>query len=413
MDMFEKFAEAILDGEGAQAASILRMAQLSPGERNKMLHNVSSNNRQFRALLERNIEAPFDSIMFSHFVSASLSAQNKHNSAWESQHEAIDVFLTWMKEDDQKKCNWYLPILDALLSQFRITAHDADTHGQKKSSSHFQTKSDVEIKKVFSAMAQNRFKSPQSPKLGAVLVVNHLFKIYFRLNKLHLCSSLRKTIEGNNFPPLDRFPKAHTVTYYYYSGQLDLFAGHYQQANKSLTRALELCHPNYHGNKRRILYYLIPVRLYIGEYPDASLLKKYELVELVNLIDSIRRGSVSGFESEMEKHQDFYYELGIFIIIELTKCYVYRNFCKRVLTCWKKFVAEDTSGTKKPCQVPLKTFRTALEIQGIQMDEDEFECIVANLIADRMINGYIAHGRCVVFSQKAPFSDLRNATKGH
>jgi hypothetical protein len=37
------------------------------------------------------------------------------------------------------------------------------------------------------------------------------------------------------------------------------------------------------------------------------------------------------------------------------------------------------------------------------MDLDELECILANLIFQGSIKGYIAHKKCVIFSKTDPF----------
>lgn len=54
-------------------------------------------------------------------------------------------------------------------------------------------------------------------------------------------------------------------------------------------------------------------------------------------------------------------------------------------------------------QLPLETLLAALRVNGTDMSMDELECILANLIFQGNIKGYIAHRRCVVLSKADPF----------
>jgi hypothetical protein len=50
-----------------------------------------------------------------------------------------------------------------------------------------------------------------SKKWGMLNLVNQLFKIYFKINKLHLCKPLIRAIDS--LPIKDRFSKSQLVTY--------------------------------------------------------------------------------------------------------------------------------------------------------------------------------------------------------
>ena len=57
------------------------------------------------------------------------------------------------------------------------------------------------------------------------------------------------------------------VTYRYYVGRLNTFEDHYEDAETNLDFALIHCHKNAIQNKRRILNYLLPVKLLRGRLP--------------------------------------------------------------------------------------------------------------------------------------------------
>ena len=52
-------------------------------------------------------------------------------------------------------------------------------------------------------------------------LVNQLFKIYFRINKLHLCKPLIRAIDASQFR--DQFSLSQQITYRYYVGRKAMF----------------------------------------------------------------------------------------------------------------------------------------------------------------------------------------------
>ena len=68
--------------------------------------------------------------------------------------------------------------------------------------------------------------------------------------------------------------------------------------------------------------------------------------------------------------------------------------------------AANAAEEKLKVQVPLETLLAALRVNGTEMSMDELECILANLIFQQNIKGYIAHKRCLVLSQKDPFPNV-------
>jgi hypothetical protein len=57
------------------------------------------------------------------------------------------------------------------------------------------------------------------------------------------------------------------VTYRYYIGRLNMFEDQHGLAEQNLDYALKHCHRNAVRNKKRILRYLVPVKLYRGRLP--------------------------------------------------------------------------------------------------------------------------------------------------
>jgi len=200
-------------------------------------------------------------------------------------------------------------------------------------------------------------------------------------------------------PPLSSFPKAQQVAYNYYLGRLQVFEEEYEKAGQTLMIAFTHCHREQKKNKRRILQFLIPVRLLLGYFPETTLLRKYQLTQFSGIVDSIRGGNLKHFNETLEEFQDFFINKGIFLILEKLRNFVYRNLFRKVYLYNLRTCPEEKTNN----QLKLSLLQASLRVNGIEMEIDELECILANLIWRGSIKGYIAHLRCVVLSKSDPF----------
>jgi hypothetical protein len=88
----------------------------------------------------------------------------------------------------------------------------------------------------FNIVAKDRtpFSDPSSKKLALFGVTNVLFKIYFKLNTLQLCSKLINVVERpgalNAIDHYLLFPVSDVVTYKFYIGRLKMFEDKYEDA---------------------------------------------------------------------------------------------------------------------------------------------------------------------------------------
>jgi nuclear mRNA export protein PCID2/THP1 len=109
------------------------------------------------------------------------------------------------------------------------------------------------------------FDSLGSKKAGVLGIVNELFGMYFRLNILRLCKNLIRPVETRKLH--ESGTMSDMVTYRYYLGRLNMFEDQHGSAEASLDYALKHCHRHAIHNKKRILMYLIPVKLFRGKLP--------------------------------------------------------------------------------------------------------------------------------------------------
>lgn len=221
-------------------------------------------------------------------------------------------------------------------------------------------------------------------------LVNQLLKIYFRINKLHLCKPLIRAIDSSPFK--DEFSLAQQITFRYFVGRKAMFDSEYQVANQYLTYAFENCHHKSMKNKTLILTYLVPVKMLLGYMPTKQLLEKYDLLQFWDLVSVVKDGDLRGIDKVMEEHETFFIQAGIYLIVEKLKIIAYRNLFKKV------HLVENTH------QIDIASFQAALQIMGQEdVDSEETQCIVANLIYDGKIKGYISyqHKKVVVSKQNA------------
>jgi nuclear mRNA export protein PCID2/THP1 len=110
------------------------------------------------------------------------------------------------------------------------------------------------------------FDTMGSKKAGVLAIVNLLFAMYFRLNILRLCKNLIRPVETRKLHLSGTM--ADMVTYNYYLGRLNMLEDQHDKAEVSLDYALKHCHRDATYNKKCILKYLIPIKLYRGRLPS-------------------------------------------------------------------------------------------------------------------------------------------------
>lgn len=225
-------------------------------------------------------------------------------------------------------------------------------------------------------------------------LVNQLFKVYFRINKLHLCKPLIRAIESSPFK--DNFSLSQQITYRYFVGRKAMFDSDYKVADECLTFAFENCHRMSTKNKRLILIYLVPVKMLLGYIPSKQVLEKYDIALFWELIEAVSKGNLKLYDDIKEKHESFFIKSGIYLVVEKLKIIAYRNLFRSI------YLILNTH------QIPVEALQKGLEYLGqTDVDLDETECIVSNLIYEGKIKGYISRQhRKVVVSKQNPFPSL-------
>ena len=103
--------------------------------------------------------------------------------------------------------------------------------------------------------------------------------------------------------------------------------------------------------------------------------------------------------SALEANEKFFIKAGIYLILEKLKIITYRNLFKKVALLMKTH------------QIPIDAFLAAMKMMKVEdIDGDETQCIIANLIYEGKIKGYISHQhQKLVVSKKDAFPPLSMA----
>jgi hypothetical protein len=169
-----------------------------------------------------------------------------------------------------------VPALHAVCKSTHLLAVAADTEASNADNAKLQNAVTL-LQESFARTINDRKElypddplndSDGSKKVGVLYIVNELFSIYFSLNTLRLCKNLSRPVESRNLHTKGKM--GDMVTYRYYTGRLNLFEDQYAEAEVNLEYAFRYCHKDALHNKKLILRYLVPVKLYRGRLPSSD-----------------------------------------------------------------------------------------------------------------------------------------------
>lgn len=68
----------------------------------------------------------------------------------------------------------------------------------------------------------------------------------------------------------------------------------------------------------------------LGYMPKHDVLEKYNVLQFHELTCALKEGNVQKFDDVIQRHESFFIECGIYLIVEKLKTIAYRNLFKRV-----------------------------------------------------------------------------------
>ncbi|CAF95778.1 unnamed protein product [Tetraodon nigroviridis] len=374
----QQVSEAIDNHEGLFCAELLSFKHPHVANPRLQLANPEEKCQQL-------LEPPYDEMVAAH-LRCTYAVSN---------HDFVEAYKAFQA---QKEENWALPVMFAVALDLRIFANNAEQQLQKKNKgqpSEMLEKAAEHLMSCFRICASdNRAGIDDSKKWGMMFLSNQLFKIYFKINKLHLCKPLIRAIDSSNLK--NDYSQAQKVTYKYYVGRKAMFDSDFKLAEDVLSYSFHHCHRSSQKNKRMILIYLLPVKMLLGHMPTHQLLRKYDLLQFADVTKGVSEGNLLLLNEALAKHETFFIRCGIFLILEKLKIITYRNLFKKVYLLLRTH------------QLPLDAFLVALNMMQVEdVDLDEVQCILANLIYMGHIKGYISHQhQKLVVSKQNPFPPL-------
>lgn len=234
-----------------------------------------------------------------------------------------------------------------------------------------------------------------SKRIGMISIINQLFKIYFRINKLHLCKPLIRALDNANI--FDQCTLAQKVTYNYYLGVKTLFDLRILEAERLLDFVFANCHPDSRKNLRLTLIFLIPIKMLLGRMPSKQLLDQYDLGHFNDIKKAVISGRIGDLDNAIETHSDFFWRYGIYLIIERLRPITLRNLFRRVAKCANSHLVD--------MDLILSAVRMVQPGEDIKMEE--VHCMLSNLIYEGKIKGYLSIGhQKLVLSKTNPFPSI-------
>ncbi|KAL1447836.1 hypothetical protein WDU94_012368 [Cyamophila willieti] len=357
-------------------------------------------------LIRRYLEHPIFELVSAHLKCIQGILANNFNDAYLSMSTIVQGFIKMFQQC--KEDNWLLPVVLTVSLNLRLVSNKVDSKALASSMNDggtgtkprdpLETTTEMLMTCFRICSSDNRTSENDSKKWGMMPFVNQLFKVYFRISKLHLMKPLIRAIDASPFK--DKFSLSQLITYKYYVGRKAMFDSEYDKANEYLTFAFQRCHKASKKNKRLILIYLVPVKMLLGFMPTRDLLERYNLLQLWDVMVAVKSGHITQLTEAMNKHGTFFIQCGIYLILENLKMITYRNLFKKVYNIHKNPVIE------------LHQFLLALRfVEGKHMDLEDTHCIMCKLIHDGQVKGYIslAHQK-VVLRKTDPFPKLSALT---
>uniref|UniRef100_A0A4W4FLX2 PCI domain-containing protein 2 n=1 Tax=Electrophorus electricus TaxID=8005 RepID=A0A4W4FLX2_ELEEL len=357
------------------------------------------------------LEPPYDEMVAAHLRCTYAVANHDFVEAYKCQTVVVQYPSLGGTFQAHKEENWALPVMFAVTLDLRIFANNAEQQLLKKGKGKVGDMLEKAAEQLMSCFrvcaSDNRAGIDDSKKWGMLFLVNQLFKIYFKINKLHLCKPLIRAIDSSNLK--DDYSMAQRVTYKYYVGRKAMFDSDFKLAEDYLSFSFQHSHRSCQRNKRLILIYLLPVKMLLGHMPTNQLLRKYDLLQFADVTKAVSEGNLLLLNEALTKHETFFIRCGIFLILEKLKIITYRNLFKKVISlscCFSRYHLLKTH------QLPLDAFLVALKMMQVEeVDIDEVQCILANLIYMGHIKGYISHQhQKLVVSKQNPFPPLSSVS---
>uniref|UniRef100_A0A0N5A2W6 CSN12-like protein n=1 Tax=Parastrongyloides trichosuri TaxID=131310 RepID=A0A0N5A2W6_PARTI len=351
--------------------------------------------KDYNLTLSRLNELPdeFAKLIRKLLVAFNLYLEGKYDKAFTEHSEAIKVLTGEVSNNN--KTNWFLPIVYALADNQKHLASKIGLNDYDSRRHEAYLNCSGVIRSILTMCSgDSKTRKDISKRVGLVNILNHCMRLGFLTSNFTGLSPVINLIENDE--ELQGFAsKKDLVMYNYYLGKHSLFEDELERAEKCLTFALYNNHPDYVENRKKILVYLITVKLLLDKAPPTKLLEESGLQAFIPVIQAVVDGNLSDLDKALEKHESFFIQYGILLLLEKLKQTTF-------LILFKKMYYDVFN-----CQhlIPIKAYYLALVAQNYtEYDEMSVEALLAVMISEKKIRGYLSHShRKIVLSKQNPF----------
>ncbi|KAI7783981.1 hypothetical protein LA080_011006 [Diaporthe eres] len=181
--------------------------------------------------------------------------------------------------------------------------------------------------------SSTRFARPEGKKVGVYIFANLVLKLLFTCGKSRLAAQLLLNVSASG-PPLQLYPAAQRVTFLYYLGRFNFDCDNFVRASLCLEEAYLQTPPSLLSHRRLILTYLIPSNIMLGRFPSELLLARPEAASLaavfLPIMAAIRKGNFLAFQQAIAANERWLYQKGLlFTLTFRLRPIVWRSFIRR------------------------------------------------------------------------------------
>ncbi|KAI9171148.1 PCI domain-containing protein [Paramyrothecium foliicola] len=312
------------------------------------------------------------------------------------------------------------------------------------------------IQKIFTTCltdrSSGRYSKPEGKKVGVYMFANLVLKLLFACRRTQLAKMIFVNIETIS-PPLSLYPAAQRVTFLYYLGRFNFSNSHYQRSALCLEQAYLQTPTQLVSHRTNILTYLIPCNILLGRFPSDALLQRPEAQSLNSvfspLCQAIRSGDFVQFQRHLAIHESWLFEKGLLLsLTHRLRPLLWRALSRK--TFLLTYVPPTDSSSRKAATLDLADLHTTAHYlqkrlegwvpssatsaapagsstlvpppQGPQrlrpneglvwgnadVSLEDVEMVVASLIQQGLMHGFVAHGqgRFAIIGAKAKGSPL-------
>ncbi|KAJ1726446.1 hypothetical protein LPJ61_005180 [Coemansia biformis] len=290
---------------------------------------------------------------------------------------------------------WLLPVLRSVV--LALCASSQAVCGQTSDSAVFTQTASLLLRVLIDLLSDGSALE-SSKRMGALFVAGLLLRVSLRTNAAPGAYASKALEVRSLWSPA--FSRRDRTSYSYWLGRYYLVCYYVDLAREQLQYAFNTC-PTWHfHNKRAILRHLIVANMIRGRLPTQRLLDKYDLEPVyAELARCFRKGNVAGFQRALMGNMELFRSQGNFLLLlERTELLMYRNLLQRLCRLH--------GGSERSRIVAYRDILAVFQVasQNPAMDSLEMESILASLVSQKLVLGYLFHHqRLLNLSRKVAF----------